>query len=147
MRQAKSEGALRRPRFGGGQEKLVGRQFDAAGNLKDWWTKDDELKFTERADCMVKQDDAIESVPGVHLNGKLTLGENLADLGGLWLAWLAWLSPAARESSNTGKRRDSKRSVASRTAVSSLSERAVGATRFACVSRDAWRRAPRCSAS
>ena len=67
-----------------------GRQFDATGNLKDWWTKDDELKFTERADCMVQQYNAIESVPGVHLNGKLTLGENLADLGGLWLAWIAW---------------------------------------------------------
>jgi endothelin-converting enzyme/putative endopeptidase len=67
-----------------------GRQFDASGNLKNWWTKDDELKFNERADCMVKQYDAIESVPGVHLNGKLTLGENLADLGGLWLAWISW---------------------------------------------------------
>lgn len=71
-----------------------GRQFDATGNLKDWWTKDDEAKFTERADCMVKQYDAIESVPGVHLNGKLTLGENLADLGGLWLAWISWLDRA-----------------------------------------------------
>jgi putative endopeptidase len=71
-----------------------GRQFDATGNLKDWWTKDDELKFTDRSDCMVKQYDAIESVPGVHLNGKLTLGENLADLGGLWLAWLAWQDKA-----------------------------------------------------
>ena len=67
-----------------------GRQFDKDGNLKDWWSKDDEEKFNERADCMVKQYDAIEAVPGVHLNGKLTLGENLADLGGLWLAWLAW---------------------------------------------------------
>jgi endothelin-converting enzyme/putative endopeptidase len=71
-----------------------GRQFDKDGNLKDWWTKDDEHKFTERADCMVKQYDAIEAVPGVHLNGKLTLGENLADLGGLWLAWLAWMDKA-----------------------------------------------------
>jgi putative endopeptidase len=71
-----------------------GRQFDKQGNLKDWWTKDDEKKFTERADCMVKQYDAIEAVPGVHLNGKLTLGENLADLGGLWLAWKAWLDIA-----------------------------------------------------
>jgi putative endopeptidase len=71
-----------------------GRQFDVSGNLKDWWTKDDELKFTERADCVVKQYDAIESVPGVHLNGKLTLGENLADLGGLWLAWIAWQEKA-----------------------------------------------------
>ena len=71
-----------------------GRQFDKDGNLKNWWTKDDEEKFTARADCMVKQYDAIEAVPGVHLNGKLTLGENLADLGGLWLAWIAWLDKA-----------------------------------------------------
>ena len=71
-----------------------GRQFDKDGNLKNWWTKDDELNFNDRADCMVKQYDAIEAVPGVHLNGKLTLGENLADLGGLWLAWLAWLDKA-----------------------------------------------------
>jgi putative endopeptidase len=67
-----------------------GRQFDEVGNLKEWWTKDDERKFTDRAECMVKQYDSIEAVPGVYLNGKLTLGENLADLGGLWLAWMAW---------------------------------------------------------
>lgn len=74
-----------------------GRQYDKDGNLKDWWTKDDEQKFTERAQCMVNQYDAIEAVPGVHLNGKLTLGENLADLGGLWLAWLSWLDKAQAE--------------------------------------------------
>ncbi len=68
-----------------------GRQFDATGNLKDWWTKSDEANFNARAECMVKQYDAIEVVPGVHLNGKLTLGENLADLGGLRLALMAWL--------------------------------------------------------
>jgi endothelin-converting enzyme/putative endopeptidase len=71
-----------------------GRQYDKEGNLKDWWTKEDEQKFTDRAECMVKQYDAIEAVPGVHLNGRLTLGENLADLGGLWLAWLAWQDKA-----------------------------------------------------
>jgi endothelin-converting enzyme/putative endopeptidase len=71
-----------------------GRQFDKDGNLRDWWTKEDESKFKDRAECMVKQYDAIEAVPGVHLNGKLTLGENLADLGGLWLAWIAWLDKA-----------------------------------------------------
>ncbi|HUB30345.1 MAG TPA: M13 family metallopeptidase [Terracidiphilus sp.] len=71
-----------------------GRQFDKDGNLADWWTKDDEQKFNDRAACEVKQYDAIEAVPGVHLNGKLTLGENLADLGGLWLAWLAWMDKA-----------------------------------------------------
>ena len=72
-----------------------GRQFDKDGNLKDWWTKDDEQKFTDRAQCVVKQFDAIEPVPGVHLNGKLTLGENLADLGGTLLTWIAWKEVAA----------------------------------------------------
>ncbi|MGB6192748.1 MAG: M13 family metallopeptidase [Terracidiphilus sp.] len=71
-----------------------GRQSDKNGNLNDWWTKVDEEKFNDRAECMVKQYDAIEAVPGVHLNGRLTLGENTADLGGLWLAWLAWLEKA-----------------------------------------------------
>ena len=71
-----------------------GRQFDKDGNLKDWWSKEDEDKFKQKAQCMVDQYDAIEAVPGVHLNGKLTLGENLADLGGLWLTWLAWQDKA-----------------------------------------------------
>ncbi len=71
-----------------------GRQYDKDGNLKDWWTKEDETKFKEKAQCMVNQYDAIEAVPGVHLNGTLTLGENLADLGGLWLAWIAWQDKA-----------------------------------------------------
>ena len=71
-----------------------GRQYDKDGNFKDWWTKEDGQRFDERAQCMVKQYDAIEPVAGVHLDGKLTLGENLADLGGLWLAWLAWLDKA-----------------------------------------------------
>ncbi len=74
-----------------------GRQYDKDGNLKDWWTKDDQSKFTQKAQCMVDQYDAIEAVPGVHLNGKLTLGENLADLGGLWLAWIAWQDKAQAE--------------------------------------------------
>lgn len=74
-----------------------GRQFDKEGNLANWWTKDDEAKFNERAECVVKQYDAIEAVPGVHLNGKLTLGENLADLGGTLLAWVAWQEKAKAE--------------------------------------------------
>jgi endothelin-converting enzyme/putative endopeptidase len=68
-----------------------GHQYDKNGNLRNWWTAADEQKFNDRAACLVKQYDAIEAVPGVHLNGKLTLGENMADLGGLWLAWMAWL--------------------------------------------------------
>ncbi len=72
-----------------------GRQYDKDGNLKDWWTKDDEDRFNQKAECVVKQYDALEPVPGVHLNGKLTLGENLADIGGTWLAWMAWQEQAA----------------------------------------------------
>ncbi len=71
-----------------------GRQFDKAGNLLDWWTKEDGQRFNDRAACVVKQYDAIEAVPGVHLNGKQTIGENIADLGGVRLAWLAWQNKA-----------------------------------------------------
>lgn len=62
-----------------------GRQFDAKGNLVSWWTKKDEEEFTKRADVMVKQFDAYEPLPGYHINGKATLGENIADLGGILL--------------------------------------------------------------
>jgi putative endopeptidase len=83
-----------------------GRQFDKDGNLKEWWTKDDETKFKQKAQCMVDQYDAIEAVPGVHLNGKLTLGENLADLGGLSLAWIAWQDKAQAEHVDMAARSD-----------------------------------------
>lgn len=62
-----------------------GRQFDAAGNLASWWTKEDEAKFNTRAEVMVKQFDAFEPLPGLHINGKATLGENIADFGGVVL--------------------------------------------------------------
>ncbi len=60
-----------------------GRQFDAAGNLKDWWTKADAVKFQQRAAVMERQFDAYEPIPGIHINGKASLGENIADYGGL----------------------------------------------------------------
>jgi len=63
-----------------------GRQFDSAGNLKDWWTKQDAKTFQERAQMMVKQFDAYEPLPGLHINGKASLGENIADYGGILLA-------------------------------------------------------------
>jgi putative endopeptidase len=62
-----------------------GRQFDAQGNLVSWWTKKDETEFNKRADVMVKQFDEYEPVKGYHINGKATLGENIADLGGILL--------------------------------------------------------------
>jgi len=60
-----------------------GRQFDAKGNLKEWWTKEDAAKFVKRADVMVKQFNAYEPIKGLHINGKASLGENIADYGGL----------------------------------------------------------------
>jgi putative endopeptidase len=67
-----------------------GRQFDAQGNLKDWWTKDDAKNFTDRAQCVVDQYAQYTVVDDIKINSKLTEGEDLADLGGLILAWMAW---------------------------------------------------------
>ena len=67
-----------------------GSQFDAHGNLKDWWTKEDRAKFDARTQCVDDQYSGYVSVEDVHLNGKLTLGENVADLGGEILAYMAW---------------------------------------------------------
>jgi putative endopeptidase len=60
-----------------------GRQFDAKGNLRDWWTKEDAKRFNQRAAVMVKQFNAYQPLPGLHINGKASLGENIADYGGL----------------------------------------------------------------
>jgi len=68
-----------------------GRQFDAEGNLKDWWSKEDEEKFNKLADCFVNEYGSFSPVKGVELNGKLTLGENTADNGGIHLAYAALL--------------------------------------------------------
>jgi putative endopeptidase len=67
-----------------------GAQFDGDGNQKDWWTKDDKAKFEARTDKLVKQFDdyaPLKDKPDLHVNGKLTLGENIADLGGLNVAY------------------------------------------------------------
>jgi len=69
-----------------------GSQFDAKGDLKDWWTKQDREKFDARTKCVEDQYSSYVSVEDVHLNGKLTLGENVADLGGEILAYMAWQS-------------------------------------------------------
>lgn len=60
-----------------------GRQYDEHGNLKNWWTKADELQFNNRADALVKQFNRFVPIDTMHINGKATLGENLADLGGI----------------------------------------------------------------
>lgn len=71
-----------------------GRQFDAKGNLVSWWTTKDEEEFKKRAEVMVKQFDAYEPLPGSHINGKATLGENIADLGGILLGIEAYKKTA-----------------------------------------------------
>jgi predicted metalloendopeptidase len=67
-----------------------GRQYDAQGNLADWWTPEDSRAFAARTALVERQFDALEALPGLPLNGKLTLGENIADLGGLKLAFAAF---------------------------------------------------------
>jgi putative endopeptidase len=67
-----------------------GRKFDAQGNLKDWWTTQDNRNFEPRAQCVVDQYVQYVVVDEIKINGKLTEGEDIADLGGLILAWMAW---------------------------------------------------------
>jgi len=67
-----------------------GRKFDAEGNLKDWWTDDDAKKYVERSSVIEKQFNDYVAIDSVHVNGKLTLGENTADLGGLTIAYAAF---------------------------------------------------------
>ena len=74
-----------------------GRQFDGNGNLEDWWTPEDGKKFDEKADCEVKEYGRFTAVDDVKVNGKLTLGENTADNGGLRLTYMAFLADAKRK--------------------------------------------------
>jgi putative endopeptidase len=75
-----------------------GRRFDAQGNLRDWWTKDDAAKYNVQAQRVVEQFNAYTVVDSTtHVNGKLTLGENLGDLGGLKIAYIAMQKAAAQK--------------------------------------------------
>jgi len=67
-----------------------GRQFDARGNLRDWWTAEDGKEFVKRASCISDQYSTYTIIDDIKINGKLTLGEDVADLGGLILAYMAW---------------------------------------------------------
>ncbi|TVT39358.1 M13 family metallopeptidase [Hymenobacter setariae] len=71
-----------------------GRRSDAKGNLRDWWTKEDNEKFNAKADMVGKQYDAFSPLDSVHVNGKLTMGENLADIGGITIAYQAFQKTA-----------------------------------------------------
>jgi len=74
-----------------------GRQFDATGNLKDWWTPEDGKEFEKRAACISDQYSGYTIVDDIKINGKLTLGEDTADLGGLLLAYMAWKDATKNE--------------------------------------------------
>ena len=67
-----------------------GSQYDGLGNLRDWWTKEDHARFEAKTSVLVKQYDAYSPVPGYNVNGKLTLGENIADTSGLAVAFKAY---------------------------------------------------------
>lgn len=67
-----------------------GAQYDGAGNLRDWWTKEDHVKFAAKTAALVKQYNAFSPVPGYNVNGELTLGENIADNSGLAISYKAY---------------------------------------------------------
>jgi endothelin-converting enzyme/putative endopeptidase len=81
-----------------------GRKFDGQGNLKDWWTAEDAKRFEQRTDCLVNEYGSFVAVDNLHVNGKLTLGENTADNGGLRLAWMALLADAANKKTPLDKK-------------------------------------------
>ncbi len=73
-----------------------GRRYDGGGNLRDWWTAQDAKAFQTRADCVANEYSGFSPAAGVHLNGKLTLGENAADNGGIHLAYMALMDDLAK---------------------------------------------------
>jgi putative endopeptidase len=83
-----------------------GSQYDATGNVRSWWTDEDRKKFDERTGCEVKEYSGFEVAPGQNLNGKLTLGENTADNGGLRIAYQALMSTLAEENASTTAKKD-----------------------------------------
>jgi putative endopeptidase len=82
-----------------------GRKFDAIGNRRDWWTAEDATRYTVKADAIAKQYEAYQPLPGVSINGRATLGENIADFGGLRVAYLGMQKAIANNAAN-GKKMD-----------------------------------------
>jgi endothelin-converting enzyme/putative endopeptidase len=74
-----------------------GRQYDGKGNLVDWWTEKDVKRFDSRAQCVVDQYSGYVAIDKLHVNGKLTLGENVADLGGVRLGYIALMKMLAEK--------------------------------------------------
>lgn len=78
-----------------------GRKFDAQGRLSDWWTKRDAKAFESRAQCVVDQYGKYVVIDDIKINSRLTLGEDIADLGGMILAWSAWKAETANKTLET----------------------------------------------
>jgi putative endopeptidase len=74
-----------------------GRQYDGLGNLRDWWSPESAKAYTERSKAIVAQYSAYEPLPGLHINGELTQGENIADIGGVKLAFMALQKALAKK--------------------------------------------------
>ena len=96
-----------------------GRQYDAKGNVSDWWTPEDAAAFKIRAQCIVDEYDAFQPIPGVHENGKQVQGEAIADLGGATIAYKAFQAP-------TNTRRTLNRRLHARASASSSPTRRYG---------------------
>jgi len=87
-----------------------GSKYDGRGNLRNWWTENDEKEFVKRSEQLIRQYDAYQPLPGINLNGKFTLGENIGDLGGLSVAFTAYKlsldgKPSAMLDGFTGEQR------------------------------------------
>jgi predicted metalloendopeptidase len=74
-----------------------GRQYDAVGNLRDWWTPESAKAYTDRSKAIVAQYSACEPLPGLHINGELTQGENIADIGGVRISYMALQKALAKK--------------------------------------------------
>ena len=83
-----------------------GKKFDGKGNLNDWWTPEDTKKFVARTDCVANEYGSFTAVDDVKVNGKLTLGEDTADNGGLVLAYMAYLDRAKKEGVDLAAKKD-----------------------------------------
>ncbi|MEO8045623.1 MAG: M13 family metallopeptidase [Spartobacteria bacterium] len=83
-----------------------GRQYDSVGNLRDWWTPGSAKAYDERAKAIISQYAAYEALPGQHLNGELTQGENIADIGGLKIAYAAFKKAQAAHPEEANKKID-----------------------------------------
>ena len=118
-----------------------GRQFDAQGNLRDWWTADDAQRFKDRAARVVGQFDAYTIVDSAtHVNGRLTLGENIADLGGL-----RWPTPRSSRRSPASHGRPPSTALPPSSASSSPGPRSGAPRRrtSTCAIKSSWTRTPR----